>query len=149
MPRCREVRVDIDPAVKPDIVASMTDLGDIGQYGSIWCCHALEHLHPIDGLQALREFCRVLVPGGSAMVLVPDLEDVRPTNDILYQSPAGPITGLDMYYGHGPDTRTNPHMMHRTGFVAATLQALMNQAGFSKVRVDRISDYNLFGVGVK
>lgn len=145
---CKETRVDINPAVKPDIVASMTDLGDIGPYDSIWCCHALEHLTPMDVMKALAEFHRVLRPGGIAMIIVPDLENVKPTFDVVYESAGGPVTGHDMYYGH-LSSLGNPWMQHRTGFVSSTLQGALMQAGFSKVRADRLSEFNLFGVGVK
>ena len=40
------VRVDIDPATEPDIVGSMTALGDIGPYDVVYCSHALEHVYP-------------------------------------------------------------------------------------------------------
>jgi SAM-dependent methyltransferase len=83
----------------PDIVASMDDMGDIGLYDAIYCSHALEHLFPWQTPLALSEFLRVLKPGGIAMIFVPDLEDVKPTNDILYESAGGPIAGLDMIYG--------------------------------------------------
>ena len=35
-----EIRVDIDPDTHPNIVASMTALGDIGEYDFVYCSHA-------------------------------------------------------------------------------------------------------------
>jgi SAM-dependent methyltransferase len=96
----QEVRLDIDPDMKPDIVASMTDMGEIGEYEALFCSHALEHLYPHEVQKALAEFKRVLKPEAHAIIFVPDLEDVRPTEEILLVSPAGPITGLDMIFGH-------------------------------------------------
>jgi len=144
---CTETRLDIDPSVAPDVVASMANIGDIGPFDAIWCSHSLEHLLPIDGAQALREFARVLAPGGYVMIIVPDLEDVRPTNDVLYESGVGPITGLHLFYGH--DGLENPHMLHRTGFMAVTLKDALEAAGFSKVTTQRLNNYNLLGIGVK
>ena len=43
-----EVRLDINEEVAPDIVASMTNLGEIGKYDVVLCQHALEHLHEYD-----------------------------------------------------------------------------------------------------
>ena len=37
-----EVRLDINAACDPDIVASMVDLGDIGEFEALFCQHALE-----------------------------------------------------------------------------------------------------------
>lgn len=144
-----ETRLDADASVAPDIVADMTALGDIGTFDAVYCCHALEHLIPRDVLVALGEFRRVLKDGGAAIVVVPDLEGVRPTFDVLYDSPAGPITGHDMYYGHAGMVEANPYMQHKTGFVAETLRAAFLQAGFAHCDVKRITHYNLLGVAVK
>jgi SAM-dependent methyltransferase len=146
---CHEVTLDVNPGLNPDIVASMTDMGDIGPFDSVFCSHALEHLPPHEGLKALHEFLRVLRPGGTAICLVPDLEDIKPTHDVVYESPMGPITGLDMYYGHAGATRDNPWMRHYTGFVKETLQAVFTEAGFTSVTVRRMPGFNLCAIGVK
>lgn len=140
-----ETRLDIDPSVKPDVVASMTDMGDVGEFDAVYCSHALEHLTPSEGDKALAEFVRVLKPGGFAMVLVPDLEDVKATEEVILQAPCGPITGLDMIYG----LRDRPYMAHKMGYVKATLDKVLSAAGFSNVATNRLSNYNLLGVGVK
>lgn len=144
-----EVRLDIDPQHKPDIVASMTDMGDIGQFDVVYNSHSLEHLYPHDVPVALGEFWRVLRPGGVAILLVPDLEDVRATEDVLYVAPAGPMTGLDLIYGCRRLIPTMPFMAHHTGFTADTLRAAMEAAGFSGVRTIRGLDHNLTGAGFK
>jgi predicted SAM-dependent methyltransferase len=127
----------------------MTDMGEIGPFDVVYCCHALEHLGPADVMRALGEFKRVLRDGGVAMVHVPDLQDVKPTFDVLYDSPAGPITGHDMYYGHVGMAEANTYMRHLTGFVAETLHGAMNQAGFSTVEVKRDPAFTLTGIGIK
>lgn len=144
-----EVRLDIDPKHKPDVVASMTDMGDIGGFSRLYCAHALEHLTPADGHRALTEFVRVLEPGGLAVVIVPDLEDIRPTDDVVYVSSAGPIRGVDMYYGLARLLDENPHMAHRNGFVKATLERAMREAGFSAFEVMRDDAFQLVAVGRK
>lgn len=146
---CEEVRLDIDPAYKPDIVASMTDMGDIGQFDGIHCSHSLEHLYPHDIPKALSEFYRVLEPGGWVVIFVPDLEDIKPTEDVLYFSPSGPVTGLDLIYGVRPSVAESLHMAHHFGFVASTLRAAMENAGFGRIEVKRLSIYNLMGAAVK
>jgi SAM-dependent methyltransferase len=142
----QEVRLDIDPRCKPDIIASLTDLGDIGKFDITYCSHCLEHLHPEDGQIALSEFRRVLNPGGVSIFLVPNLEDVRPTEDVVYLSPAGPITGLDMFYGYGRYTKTNPYMEHKTGFTQATLTKVLERAKFDCVKVEKAGEYDLLGI---
>ena len=144
-----ETRLDIDASQNPDIVASMTDLGEIGTYDAILCQHALEHLHPYEVSVALGEFLRVLNPNGLAIVFVPDLEDVKATEEVILMSPAGPITGLDMIYGYRPALKERPYMAHKTGFVKSTLQQALERAGFRKTETKRLGNYNLMGVGVK
>jgi predicted SAM-dependent methyltransferase len=142
-----EVRLDIDPAVEPDIVASLTDLGDIGQFDAVYGSHVLEHLTPGDVQKAVAEFYRVLKPGGLAIMLVPNLENIKPTKEVVYQSPAGPITGLDMFYGMEKLVNENPYMSHKTGFVTETMTEALKI--FDRVEVRALTHYNLLGVGVK
>lgn len=145
-----ETRFDIDVNMKPDIVGSMTEMGDIGPFEIVYCCHTVEHLTPRDVHKALQEFLRVLVPGGCAIVLVPDLEDIRPTHDMVYMSPSGPVSGHDMFYGH-ESCADNVYMRHCSGFTSDTLKAAFLKAGFAKVEAarDREPGWNLICAGVK
>ena len=145
----KETRLDINEAVNPDIVASMLALGDIGEYDAVFCQHALEHVHQYEVEIALSEFRRVLKPGGVVIVFVPDLEGVKPTHEVLLQSPAGPITGHDLFYGYGKALSDNPHMAHKTGFVSETLHKSLTDSGFVNVKVNRLSDHNMMGAGNK
>lgn len=144
-----EVRLDIDPAVGPDIVASMTDMGEIGPFDGVYSSHSLEHLYPYDVPVALAEFKRVLKPGGIIIIFVPDLEDVKPTDTVLYQSPAGPISGIDLIYGHRASLQGCPFMAHHTGFIGPTLCAAIQAAGFVNAKAERINGFNLMGTGKK
>lgn len=144
-----EVRLDIDPETEPDVVASIVDLGSVGTFDTVYCSHALEHLYPHEAPIALGEFFRVLKPGGQAITLVPDLEDVRPTEDVLYDCPAGPVTGMDIIYGMRNRLSESPAMAHRNGFVSGSLQEAMTEAGFDPVRTRRLGCYNLLGLGVR
>lgn len=142
-----EVRLDIDPKVNPDIVADLQDMGEIGEFMAVYGCHVLEHLAPHEVKKVIQECFRVLRVGGFVMIVVPDLEGVKPTREVMYQSPAGPITGLDMYYGKESLIEHNLYMRHKTGFVKETLEQAL--APFNLVRVSRLSGYNLLGVGAK
>ena len=145
----KETRLDIDKNVKPDIVASMTDIGDIGEFDLVYCQHSLEHLFRHEVAIALKEFHRVLKKGGGLVVMVPDLEDVRPTDEVILMADSGAITGMDMIYGHQQYVIDNQFMAHRTGFTKKILIDAIREAGFNKARSQRMENYNLMGYGTK
>ena len=143
------MRVDIDPEVNPHFVRNMLDLNDIGTFDVIYSCHNLEHLYPYEVPRALKEFHRVLNENGSVLIIVPDLEDVKPDVKRLLDCGMGPICGLDMYYGHHAVLEAQPYMAHHCGFVAPILQSVMEAAGFANVSTTRGQNYNLIGAGDK
>lgn len=144
-----EIRLDIDEGHNPHIVKDMRDLTGIGIFNAIYCSHALEHLSPHEVVPTLQGFRDALHDGGALILFVPDLEDVRATDDVLFNAPAGPITGLDLIYGYRKMLKEKPYMAHKTGFTQSTLSAALKEAGFSKVEVSRLSDYALMGAAVK
>jgi SAM-dependent methyltransferase len=142
----RELRLDINPAVNPDVLCSMTDLHPIASESidAVWSSHNLEHLQRHEVPVALAEFRRVLRPGGEMLLTLPDLQRIAELiasdglEDEAYSSPAGPITPLDMIYGHTASlARGNEYMAHRTGFTARTLRQLLMEAGFAGVALQR------------
>lgn len=144
-----ETRLDIDAAHSPHLVRDMQDLSGIGTFDSVYCCHALEHLSPHEVVPTLKQFHGVLNEGGVAIVFVPDLEDVRATDEVLFDAPSGPITGLDLIYGYRKMLEDKPYMAHKTGFTKETLEKSFIDAGFSRIEVLRMSDYALMGAAVK
>lgn len=149
----REVRLDIDPGVAPDIIASITDMTVVGSgsVDAVWSAHNVEHLFAHEVPIALAEFRRVLRPDGFALITVPDLQRVAElvAQDRLmepaYISPAGPIAPLDMMFGFGGAIAGGNHFMaHRTGFTARSLDAALRGAGFAQVRVVRDEAFALW-----
>lgn len=139
------VRLDIDPRTNPDIVGSMTALGDIGPYDAVACNNALEHLYPHEVTKALREFNRVLKPGGHVVIQAPDLQDVKPNEDLI---PEIGMSGLHLYYGDPALLEEFPYMAHHCGFVEATLRRVLEEAGFHPT-MKRLPCHQLMGIGVK
>lgn len=161
MPECfktpawQEIKLDIDPGVKPDIVASITDMNavDSASVDAVWSSHNLEHLESFDVSKALAEMRRVLKPEGFALINLPNLERIAQLilegklETVLYNSPAGPVTPLDMLFGHSHSLQRGNHFMaHRTGFTAERLSKKLLEAGFAEVRVMRGTSYDLWAV---
>lgn len=137
-----ETRLDIDPAVEPDIQGSMTDLSAVADASTdaLFSSHNIEHLYPHQVPVALAEFHRVLTPEGFAVITCPDLQGVCAliAEDKLlepaYTSPAGPIAPLDILYGHRPSlARGNHYMAHQCGFTERVLIGVLQQAGFASI----------------
>lgn len=147
--RFDEVRVDIEPETKPHFVRDMLDLHDIGTFDAIYSCHNLEHLYPYQVPRALAEFKRVLNPKGAVVIMVPDLEDVKPDTKMLQNCDLGPICGLDMFYGHHAVLESQPYMAHHCGFIQSTLESTLKEAAFVNVKVERLGNYNLFATAEK
>lgn len=157
-PEWRELRLDIDPAVGPDIVCSMTEMTPVTSESvdAVWSSHNLEHLYRYEVPQALSEFCRVLKPQGLLLLTLPDLQQVAElvAADRLehesYMSPSGPVTPLDIIYGHTASlARGNRFMAHKTGFTASTLGKLLFEAGFVEIRLRRGTSFDLWATALK
>jgi predicted SAM-dependent methyltransferase len=140
-----EVRFDIDPEVKPDVLGSILDLGgsfEPQSFDAVWWSHVLEHLYAHEVFPTLRQFHRVLKPDGFALITSPDIESVAQfivehgIAAVAYNSPAGPIRPLDMLYGHSRAIEEgHVYMAHRTGFTAERLGNLLLMAGFPTVSI--------------
>jgi predicted SAM-dependent methyltransferase len=154
-PQWKEIRLDIDPAVEPDIVGNIINLAPIADMtvDAIWSSHNLEHLNSHEVPMALAEFRRILKPDGFALISVPDLRAIArhivddQLTDMLYQSAAGPITPLDVVFGHQASIKNgNEFMGHRTGFTATTLGQLLCEAGFEEVRIHEGDRWDLWAI---
>lgn len=154
----RHVRIDVDPAVQPDVVADLTDLSAFGDNSAdaIWTAHCIEHLHRHQVTQALGEIRRVLKADGFAVIIVPDMQRVARyvledrMSEPVYVSPAGPITAHDMLFGHGRSiARGNVHMAHRTGFTPSSMAECVRQAGFPACVIRRRPQFELMAVARK
>jgi predicted SAM-dependent methyltransferase len=153
----QEVRMDLDPAVRPDVVGSMTDMQPhfgTQRFDAVWSSHSLEHLHSHEIPVALKEFRLVLKDDGFALITCPDLETVMTlflehgSDHVVYRSPAGPITPLDMMFGHSRSIAAGAvHMAHRTGLTSDRLAGLLVEAGFAEA-VTKRRDYDLWALGL-
>ena len=155
----REIRLDIDPGVAPDIVGTMTAMPGVaaGSVDAVFSSHNIEHLYPHEVPIALAEFARVLNSGGFAVITCPDLQSVcalvaqDKLTEPAYTSPAGPIAPLDILYGHRKSlAQGNLYMAHRCGFTLKILLGTLKAAGFASVLgVRRAAHFDLWAAASK
>lgn len=145
-PDWHEIRLDIDPAVQPDVIGTMTDMAAVASESvdAIFSSHNIEHLYPHEVPLALKEFLRVLKPDGFFVVTCPDLQSVcalvaqGKLTEAAYQSPAGPIAAIDILYGHRPAmARGNLFMAHRCGFTQQVLDGTLHTPNCTTARPPR------------
>jgi len=138
-PEWQEIRLDIDPACEPEIVGSMLDMTEVASdsVDAVYSAHNIEHVHPHEVQQVLKAFLRVLKTDGFLLITCPDLQSVcalvakDKLTDAAYRSPAGPISPLDILFGHDAALAAGHHYMaHKGGFTLKTLTQALQAAGF-------------------
>jgi predicted SAM-dependent methyltransferase len=132
---------DVRPGPLVDFVGDCTDLSafDDESVTEIYASHVLEHLGYMEELpRSLREFYRVMAPGGTLRASVPDLE-------ILCMLIADPALSyherfhvMRMLFGG----QSNSADFHKVGLNEAFLHDYLLAAGF--VDVARTNSFQLF-----
>ena len=145
----KEIRLDFDKNVNPDIVSTLTDMKSVetGSVDAIYSSHNIEHIFPHEVPIALREFYRVLKEDGIVVITCPDLQSAGEalTQDKLFETLyeglsvpeeySVPVTAFDILFGHRETTADgNVYMIHKGGFTYFVLDKAFYEAGF-KVRV--------------
>ena len=154
-----ETRLDIDESVTPDIISSITDMSvvDSDSFDAVYSSHNIEHLFSHEVPLALKEMHRVLCDDGFLVITCPDLQSVceHVVNDKLteplYQSGMGPISPIDIIYGHRSSISSGNHYMaHKGGFTAKVLYSTLTGVGFKCAAVARQPKaFNLWAVAYK
>jgi SAM-dependent methyltransferase len=154
-----EIRFDIDASVNPDIVGTLTDMSRVetASMDALYSSHNIEHLFPHEVPVALKEFHRVLKPGGFVVLTCPDLQSVCQAVaqdqllEPLYDSPAGPISAIDILFGHrGYIAQGNHYMAHKCGFTFKALCGTFAEAGFKSTFGGRgLKSFDLWLVAFK
>lgn len=129
---CEHVMLDIDPKSGADIICDARELINLeaGAFDTVFCSHNLEHYYRHHLPAVLGGIKHVMKDGGFAHVSVPNMQYVcehiakgGDIEDVLYQSPAGPIRAVDMMYGLGAyiEHTGNDFMCHKNGFTRKSL----------------------------
>ena len=135
----KEIRLDFDKNVNPDIVGTLTDMKSVetGSVDAVYSSHNIEHIFPHEVPIVLREFYRVLKEDGIVVITCSDLQSVGAAIaqdkllESLFESPEGSVTAFDILYGHRKTTADgNIYMIHKGGFTYSLLNKAFYEAGF-------------------
>lgn len=129
------VCVDANADLEPDVVAHADKLPMFadGCAEVIEACHLFEHLMVDEARAALREWWRVLAPGGRLMLELPNL---RRCLEIMgkHKDDNGYDIGLSGIFGWPPLIRNEGvWQVHKWGWTPETLSEELLAAGFSDV----------------
>jgi predicted SAM-dependent methyltransferase len=133
--------LNIQPGEDVDFVGDCCDLGQFadGSVHEVYASHVLEHLgYQTDLPRALSEIARVLKPGGSAMISVPDFEVLCRQFLDPGATPAERFHTMRMAFGGQIDK----HDFHFVGLSDELLRSYLYRAGFA--RVERVKSFDLF-----
>lgn len=127
------LNMDIDQHDGVDIVGDISDLSRFEDKSvpAIYASHVLEHFPHVKTLSVLKEWSRVLRPGGILYVAVPDFK----RSIQIYQTAPEGLGDWVINYLWGD--QGYPTAFHYVGFDVHRLTKLLKEAGFSEVsRID-------------
>lgn len=146
--------LDIDPNPEVDVVCDAREMMAMpaAEYDAVYCSHNLEHFYRHDLPRVLSGFKHVMKSDGFVHIVVPNIgalikhlaESGKDIEDVLYESPAGPIRGVDMIYGMESFIANsgNDFMCHKNGFTPQSMAKTLFENGFKYVFVGS-GDFNV------
>jgi len=134
------LNVDFQEFHRPDLKADVRDLSALPDesYEDALALDVLEHLERADVVPTLREWLRVLVPGGSLHARTLDVTGI---GRLLAGSDAVAFHHHMMQATYG--TQAYPGDYHQAGFTDLTLIDQLFEAGFEKIRIERLHGWLL------
>jgi SAM-dependent methyltransferase len=135
------VNVDVVEAragMKPDVICDLHDLAPFADASAdeILTVHVVEHFWRWEIRDVMREWMRVLKPGGRMIVECPNIESACRTflenpEQNAREDQAGQRT---MWVFYGDPQWKDPLMIHRWGYTPASLRKLLEEVGLRDVR---------------
>lgn len=124
--------VNVDQyAARADVRCDCTALTfETGSVDSLYAIHLLEHLHRGDADVALKDWARVLKPGGVLVLELPCLNKIAQL--LVDGEPDIRMTVLGLY---GDPRDPAPAMLHKWGWSREELTQALTQVGLEQVEV--------------
>ena len=133
------LNVDIAPSRKgiaPDIVSDIRKLDLPDNYADeVLAVHLIEHLYYWELPDILKEWMRVLKPGGRVVLECPNILSAAKQllEDPKNRCGPGKEGQTTMWPFYGDPGWKDPLMCHRWGYTPASLQAVLRAAGFEQI----------------
>lgn len=127
------VNVDFQDFHEPDLVADVRHLDELpdDHFQEVLAVDVLEHLERGDTMPTLREWCRVLAPGGVLRLQMPD---VTALGRIFRERDSVEAHELFLHHLYGTQAYTGDY--HQAGFTDVSLVAQLTEAGFDAIVLD-------------
>lgn len=128
------VNVDIDPNSAAGVLAPADKLPfEDASLDEVLAIHLVEHFYSWEVPVLIKEWARVLRPGGLLVVELPNV--LLAARNLVEGLKVGkhPDQG-SMWAIYGDDTLENPLMMHKSGWWPERLAKVISPLGFSDVR---------------
>ncbi len=126
---------------EPDVLSDLRDLAafEDASADEILSVHVIEHFYRWETLGLLREWVRVLKPGGTMFVECPNLLAacmfiVKEPETFTQEGPKGQ---MGMWALYGDPQWEDPLMVHRWAFTPQSLAKVMAEAGLVNVRQEQ------------
>ena len=122
----------------PDVVADIRNLSlfPSSYADEILAIHVIEHFWRWEVLEVLKEWCRVLKPGGKMVLECPNLRTA--CEEFLRNEEFGALPGLEgqrtMWVFYGDPKWKDPLMVHRWGYTPKSLARIMHEAGLVSLK---------------
>jgi len=127
------INVDVDRNLQADVYDDISKLRKFrdSSYELIYACHVLEHFSHDEVPHVLKNWTRVLKPGGKIYISVPDIDRIVNiyTENWEHFQTRGNTPWIGLIYGGQSDQ----YDFHKTGFNFNWLSSLLEDAGFSDI----------------
>lgn len=122
----------------PDVICDLRDLShfESNYADEILAIHVVEHFWKWDVVDILREWTRVLRPGGKMILECPNL--ISAAEEFLKNPDSAALGGKEgqrsMWVFYGDPAWKDPLMIHRWGYTPRSLATVMHSAGLVDLR---------------